>query len=244
MAKIFNIARMSTATAGTGAITVGAAVAGYLSFAGAGLADGDTFTYGIEDGTSREIGRGVYTAAGTSFTRTVLKSTNSNTAISLSGTAQVFITAAAEDIVNSANNLSDLASAATARTNLGLAIGTNVQAFDAQLSSSILQNSQSAAYTLVAADAEKHILHPTADTTARTFKIPANSVVAFPVGTAVTFVAQHGCGVVTLDIATGGDALYWAPSGGTGNRTLAANGLATILKVAATEWMISGSGLT
>jgi hypothetical protein len=32
-----------------------------------------------------------------------------------------------------ANNLSDLASAATARTNLGLAIGTNVQAFSSVL---------------------------------------------------------------------------------------------------------------
>lgn len=35
--------------------------------------------------------------------------------------------------VLAANNLSDLASAVTARTNLGLAIGTNVQAFDAEL---------------------------------------------------------------------------------------------------------------
>lgn len=34
-----------------------------------------------------------------------------------------------------ANNLSDLTNAATARTNLGLAIGTNVQAYDAELTS-------------------------------------------------------------------------------------------------------------
>ena len=36
--------------------------------------------------------------------------------------------------LTASNNLSDVASASTARTNLGLAIGTNVQAFDAQLS--------------------------------------------------------------------------------------------------------------
>ncbi len=49
----------------------------------------------------------------------------------------------------------------------------------------IIQNSKSAAYTLVLSDAGKHILHPSADTTAQTFTIPANSSVAYPVGTAL-----------------------------------------------------------
>jgi hypothetical protein len=57
----------------------------------------------------------------------------------------------------------------------------------------IPQNSQSADYTLVLADSGKHILHPSADTSARTFTIPANSSVAYPIGTALTFINQERC---------------------------------------------------
>ena len=96
-AKLYNLARMTTATTGTGTITLGSAATGFLSFSGAGVSDGESITYAIEDGNSREIGRGTYTASGTTLTRSVLKSTNSNSAINLSGTAQVFITDAAED---------------------------------------------------------------------------------------------------------------------------------------------------
>jgi len=107
---------------------------------------------------------------------------------------------------------------------------------------SIPQNSRSAAYTLVAADAGKHILHPSADTTARTFTIPANSSVPFPIGTAITFINQNGAGVVTIAITT--DTMRLSPAGTTGSRTLAANGSATCIKITSTEWLISGSGLT
>jgi hypothetical protein len=106
----------------------------------------------------------------------------------------------------------------------------------------IPQNSKSEAYTLVLADSGKHILHPTADTTARTFTIPANGDVAFPVGTAVTFINQNGAGVVTIAITT--DTMRLSPAGTTGSRTLAANGSATAIKITSTEWIISGSGLT
>jgi hypothetical protein len=107
---------------------------------------------------------------------------------------------------------------------------------------SIPQNSQSAAYTLVLADSGKHVLHPSADTTARTFTIPANSSVAFPIGTAITFVNQNGAGVVTIAITT--DTMRLAGDGSTGSRTLAADGVATAIKITSTEWIISGVGLT
>lgn len=110
------------------------------------------------------------------------------------------------------------------------------------LYSNIPQNSQSAAYTLVLGDAQKHIYHPSADTTARIWTIPANSSVAFPVGTAVTFVNDTGAGVITIAITT--DTLVLAGTGSTGSRSLAANGVATAIKKTSTSWIISGTGLT
>jgi hypothetical protein len=107
---------------------------------------------------------------------------------------------------------------------------------------SIPQVSQSAAYELLLSDAGKHILHPSADTTARTWTIPANGAVAFPIGTAVTFVNQNAAGVITIAITT--DTMRLAGPGTTGSRTLAANGIATALKITSTEWIISGTGLT
>jgi hypothetical protein len=115
--------------------------------------------------------------------------------------------------------------------------GTNAVGFR-----TIPQNSQSAAYTLVLTDSGKHILHPSADTTARTFTIPANGSVAFPIGTAVTFINQNGAGVITISITT--DTMRLAGAGTTGSRTLAANGVATAVKLTSTEWIISGTGLT
>ena len=104
MAKLYNLARMTTATTGSGTIALGSAVSGYLTFDEAGVQDGDPVSYGIKDGANSEVGTGTYTASGTTLTRTVTKSTNSNTAISLSGTAEVFITARAEDFSVSASD--------------------------------------------------------------------------------------------------------------------------------------------
>ena len=97
--RLFNLARMTTATTGTGTLTLGSAVSGYLSFSGAGVSNGDIVSYGIIDGSNSEVGTGTYTSSGTTLTRTVIASTNSGSAISLSGSAEVFITALANNIL-------------------------------------------------------------------------------------------------------------------------------------------------
>ena len=106
----------------------------------------------------------------------------------------------------------------------------------------IPQNSRSANYTLVLSDNGKHIYHPPSDTTARLWTIPANSSVAFPIGTTVTFINDQGAGAITLAITT--DTLVQAGTGSTGNRSLTAPATATAVKVAATRWIISGQGIS
>lgn len=105
----------------------------------------------------------------------------------------------------------------------------------------IPQNSQSAAYTLVLADSGKHIFHPVGDNNARTFTIPANSSVAFPIGTAITFI-NMAVAVVSIAITT--DTLTLSSAGTAGTRSLARYGSATCIKITSTSWLISGSGLT
>jgi len=105
MGLLYNLARMTTATTGTGTITLGSAVSGFVTFADAGVTNGQVVTYAISDGSNSEIGIGTYTSAGTTLTRdTVLRSTNSTGSytgkINLSGSAQVMITPSAEDILN------------------------------------------------------------------------------------------------------------------------------------------------
>jgi hypothetical protein len=100
----------------------------------------------------------------------------------------------------------------------------------------IPQNAQTSAYTLALADAGRHVSITTGGVI-----VPANGSVAFPIGTAVTVYNNSGTSQ-TISITT--DTMYLAGTATTGTRTLAQRGVATILKVAATEWVISGGGLT
>jgi len=97
---------------------------------------------------------------------------------------------------------------------------------------SIPQNTQGSSYTLVAADAGKHIL------ASGTVTIP-NSV--FAAGDAVTIV-NNTSGDLTLTASVG--TLYNTADAATGNRTLATRGMATILFASATVAYISGAGLS
>lgn len=106
--------------------------------------------------------------------------------------------------------------------------------------SPILLTSRSADYTFVLNDANGGVYHPTTDANNRTMTIPSNASVAYPVGTTLTFINDAN----TMTIAINTDTLVLAGAGTTGSRTLAANGVATAVKVASTRWFINGTGLT
>jgi hypothetical protein len=102
--SLSDLVRVSSTTSGTGTLTLGSAISGFIGVP-AGL-NGKSVTYVIEDPasapTAREVGRGVYTSSGATLTRaTILASTNSGSAISLGGTgAAVSLSLSADDIAN------------------------------------------------------------------------------------------------------------------------------------------------
>jgi hypothetical protein len=103
----------------------------------------------------------------------------------------------------------------------------------------IPQNVQTGSYTLVLADSGKHIYRGSGS--AATWTIPANSSVAYPIGTALTFI---NLSATSVSIAITTDTMYLSSAGTTGTRTLAQYGSATAIKITSTTWLISGSGLT
>lgn len=126
-AKPYNRAAMTTATAGTGTMTLGSAVSNaFCTFAEAGVANSDVVTYLIEDGTNFEIGRGTYTSSGTTLSRTTvllskISGTAGTTKITLSGNATVRIIVAKEDF----NEKVDTAGSGLSLSGSTLSIDTN-----------------------------------------------------------------------------------------------------------------------
>jgi len=98
------------------------------------------------------------------------------------------------------------------------------------------QNSQTASYTLALSDMGKMV-----NTTTGGVVIPANSSVAFPIGSTV-IIYNNSASSQTISITT--DTIYLVGTATTGSRTLAQRGLATCVKVASTTWVVSGGGVT
>lgn len=104
MASLGNRVRVNTSTAGTGTVTLGSAFSSaFCTFAEAGITDGQTVPYVIEEGNDFEIGTGVYTSAGTTLTRATvtlskIAGVSGTTKMTLAGAATVRIDARKEDI--------------------------------------------------------------------------------------------------------------------------------------------------
>jgi len=105
MSQYFNRVYASTATTGTGTITMGSAVSGFRAFS---IIPSNCATYYmIEDGSNWEYGIGVWN--GTTLTRGVRKSnaalsSNLYQPINLSGSAKVFVSLLADNIIPMAGN--------------------------------------------------------------------------------------------------------------------------------------------
>lgn len=242
----------TTTTTGTGTLTLAGAATGFQSFSIIG--DGNTTYYSISSpsGSEWEVGIGTYASSGTTLARTtILASSNSGSAVNLSaGTKDVFVTYpsskavsidATQTLTNKTFTSPTLTTPVLGTPSSGTLSNCTVDGTNSVGYLNIPQNSQSADYTCVLSDAGKHIFHPTGDANARTFTIPDNGSVAYPIGTAITFINMTSQ-VVTIAITT--DTMYLSSAGTTGSRSLAQYGSATALKITSTSWVISGSGLT
>ena len=93
--------KQTTTTTGTGSIVLNGNVSGFQTFAAA-LANADTTYYGIFEPSTNayEVGLGTWTESTATLARTtILESSNSGNAVSLSAQAEVFITQPAEKAV-------------------------------------------------------------------------------------------------------------------------------------------------
>jgi len=152
------------------------------------------------------------------------------------------------NLINTSATTVNFAGAATTALNIG-ASGAPITGFAATATTSstasslgylgLPQSATTTTATLAIGDAGKHIYVKIAG---QTITIPDNSVVPYPIGTTITFIAG---GLATTVTIANNDTMYLAgASGASGTRTLAAYGMATAVKVATYTWFINGSGLT
>ncbi len=130
MATVYNDrVRETTTTTGTGTVTLAGAVSKFQSFDD-GFNSGDEISVEFVSGTIWQTAICTFTSPDQLAIDSILQSSKSdNSQISLVGTTTVFCTIPAARVLDSANNLSELASADTARTNLGLGtIATEAEA--------------------------------------------------------------------------------------------------------------------
>lgn len=178
--------------------------------------------------------------AAVSTANTALSTANSasTTANGIAATANSAL-ATAQAAETTANGIASTANAAQATANAALPKAGGTMTGDivfnaTQTYPKVPQNAKTAAYTLLASDAGKHISITTGGIT-----VPAG---VFAVGDAISVYNNSGSNqTITQGAST---TLRLAGSASTGNRTVAQYGLCTILCVASNVFVISGAGLS
>jgi hypothetical protein len=158
------------------------------------------------------------------------------------GTKDVFVTyPAGRSVFLNTDSSITIGNSLLSLSSTGVVTSPNLS--DATGYKSIPQNAQTAQYTLAFADMGKHISITTGG-----ILIPGNTTgsgpVAFPVGTAISIYNNSGSNQTIAFVASVTDTLYLAGTATTGSRTLAQRGVATLLKVTTTAWVISGAGVS
>lgn len=191
---------------------------------GAGLG---TVTSVDADGgtTGLSFTNGPITSSGTLTLGGTLAVANGGTGGTTAATARTALSAAASgantDITSLKENATITAGGSIAATSLGFR--------------GLPPSGQSAGsgITLALTDAGRMVIN-----TLGGWTIPANGSVAFPIGTTIALY-NNSASAQTVAITT--DTLRRAGTADTGSRTVAQRSIATIVKIAATEWVISGA---
>jgi hypothetical protein len=226
-----------------GQLTFQATLGGAVNLAGPNTASTTTFTLPAADGTTGQFlqtnGSGTLSFASASQTYPgagIPNSTGSAWGTSYSTTGSGTVVA----LATSPSFTTPVLGTPTSGTLSNCTVdGTDSVGFR-----NIPQNAQTGSYTMVLADSGKHIYHASG-AGAATYTIPAATSVAYPIGTAITFI---NLSTTAISIAITTDTMYLSSAGTTGTRTLAQYGSATAIKVSGVSsagiWVISGSGLT
>jgi hypothetical protein len=210
-----------------GQLTFQATLGGAVNLAGPNTASTTTFTLPAADGTA---GQAMVTNGSGTLSLSTLAVTGGGTGVTTStGSGSVVLSTSPT-----------LVTPVLGTPTSGTLSGCTVDGTDSVGFRNIPQNAQTGNYTMVLADSGKHIFHASG-AGAATYTIPANSSVAYPIGTAITFI---NLSTTAISIAITTDTMYLSTAGTTGTRSLAQYGSATAIKITSTNWLISGSGLT
>lgn len=238
----WNGAAGAISTAATGNVTVNAPSTG-VAFTSTGVANSNSLVVTSPSTASQSFGLSVSAGTNAADYSAIFQTAAATSLFEIRGDGAIVIPTAAFFVGNAANGYR-FNNAANSVNLFVIQDGGIAEAVDQGGTMQVLgwrdcpNNSQTASYQLALSDRGKSVDFNGASLTCT---IPANGTVAFPTGTTIVITNENAS---SLSIAITTDTLTLAGTTTTGTRTLAQNGMATILKVTSTSWLISGAGLT